>query len=585
MGKKLLITILLIGIAFGIGSLFWIHANLQPDIQLNDIIDQSSEDTIDSSKNTTDTELSQTEKADSDSSEKQDSNEKDEWLCIGEKVSSASTREVFSTTDYKYNIDGFMIESVQSNEFGDDICLYSFDKHNNCILKSEYTRQNDNAIISLNQETQYCYNDKNELSWKGMVNSDFHDEYLYEDGFLTEADTYRNDELDSKIVYEYANGNLVKIESSYKRDWNDISQHLFEYDEDGKLLKEYYESEDGSLGDEIIYEYNELGELIRRTEDYKYNEGPEAQRDLFFEYEYDTNGNKIKESECDDQWNPRRITEYTYINKEDYTPQSIDDFIGIYKIELRDFPDEPYITRVRLKNGGHLDEISCVREETGTYHELINLNIEVNDLQLYDSIEFIDSSNLYYLYAVDLDTSDNYGNIIASITGEDDTNETVIYAYDANGITKIGEIRGSIDLYSINGNGKMATNESLAGGIMSTGKFVAHRNINVSGTHISEEDTSIGHFEEENNNKKYYDGFTFHTYADLTVYQDTGLDVESGVIPAGSEVSMHSHEVINVVYNGYNITDDAFYVTSNGISGWTTSMDIRNVADDYYAVG
>ena len=121
MEKKLLITILLIGIAIGIGSLFWIHANLQPDIQLNDIIDQSSEDTIDSSKNTTDTELSQTEKADSDSSEKQDSNEKDEWLCIGEKVSSASTGEVFSTTDYKYNIDGFMIESVQSDEFGDDI--------------------------------------------------------------------------------------------------------------------------------------------------------------------------------------------------------------------------------------------------------------------------------------------------------------------------------------------------------------------------------------------------------------------------------------------------------------------------------
>ena len=85
--------------------------------------------------------------------------------------------------------------------------------------------------------------------------------------------------------------------------------------------------------------------------------------------------------------------------------------------------------------------------------------------------------------------------------------------------------------------------------------------------------------------KVYQDGFSFYSDADLTVYQEPGYEQAIGVIPAGSEIKMLKYTVTDVIYHGAKVAEDAFYVSSGDISGWTTNTDIREAAEDYYVAG
>ena len=68
---------------------------------------------------------------------------------------------------------------------------------------------------------------------------------------------------------------------------------------------------------------------------------------------------------------------------------------------------------------------------------------------------------MVWLYAVDLNISEIAGNIVAVVEGENDTKKSVFYAYGENEIIKLGEIDGDLDVYSLHGNGAIATNEAL----------------------------------------------------------------------------------------------------------------------------
>ena len=519
-----------------------------------------------------------------------------------------------------YDENGLMIESQSRS--GEDLASftrYSYDTNSNCILESHYTVDSlVNGAVYFEYDIERKYNNNElvkEFHYSAGDGRDDYVECLYEDGLLKERNDYLNNEISSKEVYEYSegilkekdsylwsrlhskevyeynDGVLVKFASSDENDWNNLTFKHYGYDSSGNLVKILYEDTDGFLsGLEITYEYNERGEKIRCIEDYpdhlNNGIGDNYQQDLFYEYEYDENGNLTKEINCDNQWNPVRVTEYTYIRKEECDTQVLDDYIGLYRLGTNSYyGDKPYIERVRLKQGGNLDKIHCDYEVTGLYNERVNINLEINDIHFQDAVEFIDSSDLKYLYAVDLNLHDEYSNIIAVIIGEDDTRESIIYAYDENSIIRIGEMRGAMDIYEANGEGTIATNVSLAGGIHSIGKFVAHYTGTIDGLELLSGTTKVGRFVEENHEKKYSEGFSFQSYADLKVYQDPDSNVLKGVIPAGTEISMIYYKPTAVVYNGFNVSDDAFYVTGDGVSGWTTNSGIREVAQDYYAVG
>ena len=543
------------------------------------------------------------------------------WLCIQEKMYSAITGEEFDSTSYSYVYDkkGMLLELRSDTETpGELVSRYTYDKKGNCILQSDYTfGVYGSTLVCHEEDIEYSYNNANELVkekhyysansvvWseeylynKGLLQemrqyegSDLNrkEEYKYtSDGLLKEKDFYGGSALNEKEVYEYENGMLIKIESSHQADWDYIRIHHFEYDSEGKVIKEWYDTSKDPVPDLIVtYEYNERGEKIKCTEDYSdfHNNatGDNRQRDLFYSYEYDENGNMTKEIKCDESWNPSRITEYTYINKNECVTGTVDEYIGLFKLNF--MGQEPFINLVRLKQGRNLDKIQCSYNVSGTYSEKVNISLDINGVKFQDTIDFNGPSDLVWLYAVDLNISEIAGNIVAVVEGENDTKKSVFYAYGENEIIKLGEIDGDLDVYSLHGDGAIATNEALRGGILSTGKFVAHRSGRVKGFTLSAGEATVGHYEETDNGKVYQDGFSFSSDADLTVYQEPGYEQAIGVIPAGSEIKMLKYTVTDVIYHGAKVTEDAFYVSSGDISGWTTNTDIREAAEDYYVAG
>lgn len=165
-----------------------------------------------------------------------------------------------------------------------------FDENNRLIEKTEY----DGGTI-IDRHTTYSYNNNGNLSLKKSIN------YRYsEDGDTSDfIYTYNDNGLNTGITEIYTSNPFDVIENEYDDkgllvrsiSYGDESTEIhYAYDENGKLARTQ------RLYDHAIYEYDQDGKLISRK---VYQNGDDEAGDhmllLTESYEYDDNGRLIKE--------------------------------------------------------------------------------------------------------------------------------------------------------------------------------------------------------------------------------------------------------------------------------------------------
>lgn len=245
-----------------------------------------------------------------------------------------------STMEYKYDDKGNELEIITSNSDGStEHTTSEYEYYNNGKLKKEVGFNNDgsiifsceyddngnvlNMIINLygSQQTEYEY-DENGKKTKGKVT-------LYsEDNSISsvteyEYDVYGNEVKEIYILYNDDDSELYAYESEYYYEYNDDNLPLkkscdyadntgrsiceYEYDTNGNKVKETDNSydADGSIISSSICEYDADGNIIREV------------FDLFtvsiYEYSYDDYGNETKCVHYEDgNIDFYKETEYTY---------------------------------------------------------------------------------------------------------------------------------------------------------------------------------------------------------------------------------------------------------------------------------
>lgn len=215
-----------------------------------------------------------------------------------------------SETEYEYDANGYRIKEVQRlPEIGYNIsCWYEYEYDANGNMIKETHSNSDGSIIS---------------------------EYEYDANGNVVKETYFNSDGSIFSEYEYdANGNRLKAmkcnsDGSISR-WNE-----YEYDANGNKIKETEFNPDGSISNwwEDEYEYDANGNLIKWIMNdcewylYEYDSitGKMIKRTLMYiedsiqstiydwsEFEYDINGNWIKETHFNSDGSIDYWSEYEY---------------------------------------------------------------------------------------------------------------------------------------------------------------------------------------------------------------------------------------------------------------------------------
>lgn len=195
---------------------------------------------------------------------------------------------------------------------------------------------------NLRYSRTWVYNDKNNNIQSAEDKEYYADtvvkyKYTYDNnGNVIEEDRYENEEFKSYVKYEYDNnGNMIKESSSipdlingyfyltneynatgkikeiviYDADYNPIGKTEYTYDANGNQLSCIEYDKDGKAFDTARYEYNSNGKCTKYS---WFLENsiifPEGMTEI---YEYDSNGNKIKET-CYSGEEFASQTRYTY---------------------------------------------------------------------------------------------------------------------------------------------------------------------------------------------------------------------------------------------------------------------------------
>ncbi|MBR6695630.1 MAG: protein kinase [Oscillospiraceae bacterium] len=190
---------------------------------------------------------------------------------------------------YEYDSEGKTIKQVSCNPDGEieTYWLYEYDANGNRIKESYY-----NADNTLRFTRVYEYNVSGDKLYETIYDSNgmLYCSYKYDaNGNRVKEDTYKGGSvyLNNNVIPEYdLNGNKAK-EKYLREDGTLDYYYTYEYDSDGNLIKESCYFGNGML--DHVYEYDSNGNKIKENRYF----GNGTLNDV---YEYDSNGNKIKES-------------------------------------------------------------------------------------------------------------------------------------------------------------------------------------------------------------------------------------------------------------------------------------------------
>lgn len=175
---------------------------------------------------------------------------------------------------------------------------YQYDASNNLIKESNFEGEDKH----LARYSTFEYNNNNQLMLKNFFSENF------------ENNDY---EIIVKYVYEYSGEQLSSM-TKYRKTANSENEfyiheiHSYNYSS-GRLLEEIIDYEQTGSQSKYTFQYDENGNLIKKTEHLFYS------NDIFdYRWNYDENNNKIEEKRyCNNEETEKTIFEYlgTKLNK------------------------------------------------------------------------------------------------------------------------------------------------------------------------------------------------------------------------------------------------------------------------------
>lgn len=220
---------------------------------------------------------------------------------------------ISSWEEYVYDSDGRSSSTVVYNGDGSIRSrtenIYDSDDR----LLSSTVYDSDGNIVS--QEKNEYNSNGDKVKWTSISSFDFDFicEYEYNsDGKLIKQLQYNLDgTLDCWSEYEYdGNGRSVKT-TTYNSDGTLRSWDEREFNEIGNILKCTFYFDDGRVATWYEYEYNDIGQPIQYALYYPRNNG-EVYIDNLARYDYDSGGRQIRVTHYDDYGNVKSSEEYEY---------------------------------------------------------------------------------------------------------------------------------------------------------------------------------------------------------------------------------------------------------------------------------
>ena len=171
-----------------------------------------------------------------------------------------------------YSIAVTVLKDTIKREYFDKNYTYGFDERGNEIEFIRYTKEGNikhKEVKKYDERDSLLYSKKNALTTKNETHIE-ENFYSYNDkGFLTEKKSYEKDPntgiTHKKELYKYNNDQKL-IENSYYSNDSLKRRILYWYDNKGNLLRDSYF--DNELSIDTEYEYNHIGSLIKKTENY-----------------------------------------------------------------------------------------------------------------------------------------------------------------------------------------------------------------------------------------------------------------------------------------------------------------------------
>ncbi len=176
---------------------------------------------------------------------------------------------------------------------------------------------------------------------------------------ISETKTEEDDYSGTQTTYKYNKDGQILEKSEYDYDYWDselTNKEIYEYDENGRILRYIEHTGSGSLILEVRYTYDSIGNLIRKTSNgeesyynYEYtfeydDKGNKVLENRYnyegelyytYKYTYDDNGNIITETKYDDEGELEYTYEYTYDDKGNETQVKL--YTGYYGSSSNDY--------------------------------------------------------------------------------------------------------------------------------------------------------------------------------------------------------------------------------------------------------
>ena len=332
-----------------------------------------------------------------------------------------------------------VLKDTIKQEHFDENYTYSFDERGNEIEFIKYTKEGNikhKEVKKYDERDSLLYSKKNMLTTKNgtHIEEKF---YLYNDkGLLSEKKSYEEDPntgiTHKKELYRYNNDQRI-IENSYYSNDSLKRKILYWYDNKGNLLRDsYFDSE---LSIDTKYEYNHIGSLIKKIENYvnKHMKFVEL-------YKYDAKNRLILITRGE---GILKDIPFKNIYKNNLLIESYDDRDDEELHIFYSYKNKKLINKVISKsffNGCYYDYIKekILYDEKGRIKKSFDYKqnvIERTYTYYYDNKDRIIKTEL--LYTGDkkeywLDSYDTVGNLIETIYKNDDYRDKDCYTYDNN---------------------------------------------------------------------------------------------------------------------------------------------------------
>ena len=332
-----------------------------------------------------------------------------------------------------------VLKDTIKQEHFDENYTYSFDERGNEIEFIKYTKEGNikhKEVKKYDERDSLLYSKKNILTTKNgtHIEEKF---YSYNDkGLLSEKKSYEEDPntgiTHKKELYKYNNDQRI-IENSYYSSDSLKRKILYWYDNKGNLLRDsYFDSE---LSIDTEYEYNHIGSLIKKTENYvnKHMKFVEL-------YKYDAKNRLILITRGE---GILKDIPFKNIYKNNLLIESYDDRDDEELHIFYSYKNKKLINKVISKsffNGCYYDYIKekILYDEKGRIKKSFDYKqnvIERTYTYYYDNKDRIIKTEL--LYTGDkkeywLDSYDTAGNLIETIYKNDDYRDKDCYTYDNN---------------------------------------------------------------------------------------------------------------------------------------------------------